>query len=350
VLLRNKRDSAINTKYIPGSAITNMEGAFHTFVTPLVSILMHGDYKFSAQHGVQPLPPKDGEQCARIVMLSALVQPDFENDEVFVQLARLGQAPFVGAFLPHDFELLDAEAKEDPETRKRYDLALKRHLVANLTYKRILPSASGVSPLNVDVAESRLTNAIRRSTVVQAVSDAYVRLATGEILSLELLFRAALEQIRNEFRALERLCENGYVYSFDPPAIFARLTGATLLNRIHIGALQVFLGEVTLRHMRVYAFNDYADAGALDLVQCALRTHAQIIVMAKAALFGETGAYTPPLSCAGTILVLHNNGDAFGQNIETEGPRGSLDGAIGTYSSAAASLHRQHPQLLDSLI
>lgn len=37
------------------------------------------------------------------------------------------------------------------------------------------------------------------------------------------------------------------------------------------------------------------------------------------------------------------------QNIQFEGPAGSLDGAIGYYSSAAASLHREHPRLTDHL-
>ena len=44
-------------------------------------------------------------------------------------------------------------------------------------------------------------------------------------------------------------------------------------------------------------------------------------------------------------LVLHNNSDAFGQNIETEGPS-SLDGVIGSYSDAACHLERNRENLL----
>ena len=47
------------------------------------------------------------------------------------------------------------------------------------------------------------------------------------------------------------------------------------------------------------------------------------------------------------MLVIHNNSDGFGQNIETEGMVGSLDGAIGSSSSAAASLERNRKDLLD---
>jgi hypothetical protein len=49
----------------------------------------------------------------------------------------------------------------------------------------------------------------------------------------------------------------------------------------------------------------------------------------------------------GAILVIHNNSDGFGQNIETENAFGSLDGAIGANSSAAASLRRDRKDLLD---
>lgn len=51
----------------------------------------------------------------------------------------------------------------------------------------------------------------------------------------------------------------------------------------------------------------------------------------------------------GTTLVLHNNSDGFGQNIETEGVS-SLDGALGVYSSAAAGLHRKRKDLMEVVV
>lgn len=45
------------------------------------------------------------------------------------------------------------------------------------------------------------------------------------------------------------------------------------------------------------------------------------------------------------MSVIHNNSDGFGQNIETEAMTGSLDGAIGSSSSVAASLERSRGHL-----
>lgn len=42
--------------------------------------------------------------------------------------------------------------------------------------------------------------------------------------------------------------------------------------------------------------------------------------------------------------------DAFGQNIESEWESGSMDGAIGTNSSASASLYRTREDLVESLM
>jgi hypothetical protein len=75
--------------------------------------------------------------------------------------------------------------------------------------------------------------------------------------------------------------------------------------------------------------------------------------MRKDDLFsGKTGAglYNPPMDARGAMLVIHNNSDAFGQNIETEPSGGSLDGVVGEYSSASASLMRDRKDLCDNLI
>ena len=73
----------------------------------------------------------------------------------------------------------------------------------------------------------------------------------------------------------------------------------------------------------------------------------------KSSLFaGPRNTYDPKGIEGGeeAWLVIHNNSDAFGQNIETEGSSGSMDGAIGANSSASATLERRRKDLLDYVI
>ena len=87
--------------------------------------------------------------------------------------------------------------------------------------------------------------------------------------------------------------------------------------------------EVPFRNLRVLAFNDYRDRPALTLLSRVFAsTRPSVRVVSKASLFdfsasalGTARQYTGPAGCA---LVLHNNSDAFGQNIETEGMSSSV--------------------------
>jgi hypothetical protein len=53
-LMRNKKDSAIGVKFMKSrqnpDKITNMEGALHKFVNPIVEVTMHGDYVWRDGH------------------------------------------------------------------------------------------------------------------------------------------------------------------------------------------------------------------------------------------------------------------------------------------------------------
>jgi len=106
--------------------------------------------------------------------------------------------------------------------------------------------------------------------------------------------------------------------------------------------------------MRVFGFNDYADKRALNLVKEALKNQLHVEVCSKSSLFqGEGGKYDLEEAGdkiaglgQGAMLVLHNNSDGFGQNIETEPSGGSLDGAVGANSSGAASVQRGRDDLV----
>lgn len=138
--------------------------------------------------------------------------------------------------------------------------------------------------------------------------------------------------------------------TYDPPSIFAATFSPTLLNLLYIRALRHVASSNPLPSLRIFAFNTYADPSLLPLVARALSSQPHVLVLSRAELFSLDGYLNTGLKeMKGTTLVLHNNADGFGQNIETEGCT-SLDGAIGVYSSAAAGLHRDRRDLMSSIM
>ncbi|ORY75932.1 hypothetical protein BCR35DRAFT_123699 [Leucosporidium creatinivorum] len=126
-LMRNKRDSALATKYLPGHTITNMEGALHTFVTPLLPIEIVGDYAFRSRHSMRIFPSSaDGKQQVRRCVLSATIHPDFEDYDVGHALYGLGKQGVEGiAEVPLDFSIPSPELKGTDQTRQAYNETLR---------------------------------------------------------------------------------------------------------------------------------------------------------------------------------------------------------------------------------
>ncbi|KAH7098629.1 hypothetical protein BKA62DRAFT_361638 [Auriculariales sp. MPI-PUGE-AT-0066] len=366
-LMRNKKDSALGVKFssYEGSRdqITNMEGALHTFVIPLAPMLMHGDYIWRSGHNIISFPEVGGVQQARLVVLSALIQQDFERGLVMAQVAGLRKEPTEGVPLPTNFEIISVADKHDETLRQKYDESLRLHMVYHLVSSNKLPSFASVAETAITDAQARaLLERLAAgdfpegvTDVRSGVKDVFVLERRAGILSLEILFMTALHHLRNELSALEHVCAgSGYVYSYDPPRIFAQmLEGPEIINRCLAAALRALADSgASFSNMRGFAFGDFADRNIVSVLRKALSAFKDIPVIPKNDLFpGPEYTYKPPSpSMAGALLVLHNNSDGFGQNIETEGPGGSLDGQIGSFSSAAASLHRKHPHLVDHIV
>lgn len=369
-LMRNKKSSALGVKFMsrstPPDQITDMEGALHTFVTPLLLTFMHGDYIYDGGHGVREFAARDGRQCARMVVLSASVQMDFEGWRVMGMLCAIGEEAFEGKLLEEDFKILSVEKKQDARERARYDTLLRRHMVACLMPEGRIPGIDEIGKnyiLDVEDTIAVLEDLIKASSSNLSIPSLFVRLPSKRLIALDLLIYTAIHQFRNELSVLESFCslEGGYIYTSDPPSIFAQKIGATLLNRVQILGLKSLASSCTLSKMKVFAFNDYIDRKAIPLLREALRSQPGVKVMAKVELFqgrgasggdwmGLKGYYEPPKGLEGALLVVHNNSDAFGQNIESEWASGSLDGAVGAWSSAAASLVRDRKDLLDYLV
>jgi hypothetical protein len=280
---------------------------------------------------------------------------DFENSQVMFRACKLDPVEVEGADLGDNWEgILSTELKQDDWARTRYDQMLRRHMVFHLTSGRILP-AKRDAPEVFDLESSirLLEDAIwRDEDSGLQLKDKYTRVHNDQVLSLEMLFNIALHQARNEFSALEALCPQGYVYTYDPASIFSQEIGARILNRLMLNAVKHLSNKSQLELMRIFAFNDYADRGIVGLATKALELQTNVRVVRKEQLFrGAGGTYDIGdfKEARGCMLVVHNNSDGFGQNIETEGVYGSLDGAIGSQSSGAASLERGRNDLLDFL-
>ena len=338
-LMRHKKDSALGVKYVVGDEITNMEGALHTFVTPVCSVWMTGDYKWVGHLEGRSF----GGNLARNVILSAAIHPDFEFDNVIMPLVKIQKQSVEGIPLKSD-AIPSARSKAKALFREEYEDKLLKGMVYHLSKNHRLPSLAEISPnqiMSVKETQDFLEKALNNSEEV-SFQDRYMCLGKT-VVSLEILFQIYVEQIRNEFKVLNTHAPQGYVYTISPPSIFARgIGGAAILNRLQALAFRSLSKEDLFSHMHILGFSDYADKSMISLLQKALP---RVSVMSQSSLFNGSGVYSGP---EGLALVIHNNSDGFGQNIETEGAT-SLDGVVGSFSNAASILQRDRADLLDFL-
>jgi hypothetical protein len=370
-LMREKKDQAIGVKFErnnkPPDRITNMEGALHTFVTPIIDATMHGDYLWEGHHSLFWFGAAGDKQLGRRVLLSALVQKDYETEDVMARVVSLQDHEVVGD--KHFPEMLHWTVKQDDTRRRKYNTAIHEYLVYHLTHARRLPSysshAARDAAMSVDQAMDLLADVIadkRQTGLPERMRNRFIKHRKGYMLSLEIMFNTAVHQLKNELYLLEELCAaQGYVYTFSPPVIFVQHLGSSgteLLSLIHVAALKHVQTTKKLDACRCVAWNDFATPKILRLIEHALAAQPHILVLSTEDIFPKLkglkegvgmGMYGPPKGCEGALLVIHNNSDAFGQNIETEKSGGSLDGVVGTYSSAAGSLMRCRKDLCTNL-
>lgn len=342
-LMRRKKDSALCVKYCTYDAITNMEGAMHSFVTPVVKIRMTKDYNF---YGAVDL------KAHREVIMSAAIHPDFEcakNNEVVMHLVEAKQTPLQGIPLPKDFVIL-AE-KHSPASFQfkqelpRYEQTLASHMVYHLTKDHYLPSVNDIKAMSPQQAQDEIETIIKNPHIVDvapALQGKFVNL-NNHVISLEALYNIYLNQIVNEFSILEGVLPQGYVYTIDPPSIFAAQINSentTILNRLQLLAIKEVNQSNALKNLKILGFCNYKnDSTIMALYKQALPN---INVCNKEDLFkGPKKEYS---NTDGYALVEHNNSDAFGQNIETEGST-SKDGVLGVNSDAAHTLKRNRADL-----
>lgn len=332
-----------------------MEGALHTFVTPICPIYLTGDYAYRGSHSASFFEAGKARQA----VMSAAIQPDFDRHEsgsqVMMEVLALKDAACEGKDLV-EMHILPTEDKKDDTKRAAYDESLRKHMVYHLTTDHRLPAKAEVDALSKTEAIALLESLIADNADVGSLQGKYVRLNNSlstveNVLSLEAFFTTYVYQLQNEFSTLEQLLPQGYIYTIDPPSFFVNAIGdAEVPNRLQILAFKFLLQTEQFPNLKAIAFNDYADKECIGLLQQAFATQPDVRIMKKETLFqGVDKTYFPPAELTCSALVLHNNSDGFGQNIETE-RMSSMDGVLGSISNAACVLKRDREDLLDFIL
>ncbi|GAA5981003.1 hypothetical protein JCM11641_001427 [Rhodosporidiobolus odoratus] len=380
-LMANKRDSAIASKYRKGTSITNMEAALHSFVTALAKVTQCADYAWQGGHSAAPLGTTSSgrDRLGRRVVLSTSLHCDFERDEVAELFFAVEEQTVLGVdvLAAGTLRVPGVQEKNDDAFRLAYDCALKRHAVFHLLPLHSLPSIYALPhrPWSIEEAVSTLSRYLatpfsaQTPTPTAFLQDRSVRLTVQphRVLSLSMLLATHVHLLANELSALESLVDpvtltsrvgrlkGGYAYTFDPPSIFSRRFSTVLSTLLTICALRELVlsspsPSPAFPKMRLFALTTFTPELASLLPRLRLTLPPHIRIISRSDLFPPpsltlaTADQIPELE--GTMLVIHNNSDAFGQNIETEERGGSVDGEVGWWGDGARALRRDRVDLL----
>lgn len=369
-LMRNKKDSALAIKWVnatdyhPHDQITNLEAAMHSFVTPLAKVNMTRDFVWMGAATGAKTTSHEGR--GRPVVMSYAIQPDLEYGKdsqenfygsVMMSVCEVQDASVQGKPLGKDFSILSTEEKQVPEKRARYDETLRQHLIYHLTDDHRLPSLSEVQVLDEAGALALLETIIAGNGKPEDLKGKAIQMR-GHNLSLEVLYHYYTTQLSNELLSLEALCPQGYVYTIEPPSEFVKAIGrkSNFLNRLQALALKGLVDDGQVHNMKAISFAHFSDRSGGQHLQKAVEG-SDIQVYKKQALNDDSngpfafdssnGAYL--LTEKPWALVMHNNSDGLGQNVETESLQ-SQDGAVGNFTDAACPVRRNRPDLCDHIV
>jgi hypothetical protein len=343
-LFQNRKHLALGKKYSPGDKISNAQGM-------LSSIAMAVCCKTVAFYDALWIGSSVEKEFSydkiREVIVSGTVQPDFELggcSQVAMPVFELGDEAKVGERLSYEYlkEIPTPARLSSEGVREGYDNSLNKHMIWHLTQAHHLPAKNEVHSSKMaqevlDLADQKIRNP------GVGFENEFLQLANGKVLSLEALYNFYYMQLTNELQSLESF-NRDYCYTIDPPNIFVRQFGdhrdKKVLNRLNLLALkQVLIDNPGLNHMKTIAFNGFADREAIAFGKDLFKeqfSSSPILFCEKSDIINMVTAEVERLP-KGQILVLHNNSDAFGNNIENEEAT-SLDGVVGCATGAYLGL------------
>ena len=297
-LLDNKKPTAIKEKYAPGDMISNMQGVWHSLVVPMAfPVWVNGQLDFeNGKHVVKPMEPTH----TPLVILSCLVNPDFQFDDVMYEMIKLGPNKIVGQMCPPGWF---PPAEHTPES----ELALKQLFIFHFSdFKtKTLPGVN-------DLVEADFT------------SGNYYRTERGDVLSLLMLRNCMRTQLYVEMRGIDRIADKHNIqvtYTWDPPVHFAHTIDHDTFDNLWLEAITA--PKVLPRAIVRIAYNDFRNKTIIPRLQKAVK----VPVCSKADLQATDES----------VKLVHSNSDAFAKHLKTQPAGSSLEGAIGSCSSAAAT-------------
>ncbi|KAI9052351.1 hypothetical protein LZ554_003701 [Drepanopeziza brunnea f. sp. 'monogermtubi'] len=261
-----------------------MEGAMHTFVTPIVPRYeIEGDYSFAGGHQVLPFgnmmvsggAGEGGERSVRrtrSVVTGAAIQLDFEQPvglgagQVMGNLCTLRSKEVVGGgdLLNSGAAAFQMPTRPSAQTEQGRSRCIRCRAEGALNAKNLAGAAdhhhSRASSPSAARRKSSCAYRGRRSCRWRCSSSPRARPGRLERV---LAPRAAVPR----FRATS-------TYTYDPASVFAgAIVGAAILNRLFIAAVRHLAAHTPLRNMAIFGFNDYAEERALALLASALATY-----------------------------------------------------------------------------
>lgn len=301
-LLDCKKDNSVASKYVEGDKISNMQGAWHSLVVPLAyPVWVNGQLGFeNSKHVVKPMKPTH----APIVVLSAMVNPDFEFDNVMYEMIKVAEHSINGKQLPPGW--VPPTAKDISEAT---ELDLKQHFVYHFCDEGRLPALNDVNPAQV--------------------GSKYFQTPNGDLLSIGMLRNCMRAQLHVEMRGIDRICAENDItvlYTWDPPALFAKTVDHKLFDQLWVEAISA--PGVLSKYVKSIAYNDFRNKEIIPKLRAAV----PVPVCPKSEL---------QVPDSNTVKLVHSNSDAFADHILTQEPGTSLEGAIGSCSSAAATFCTQ---------
>lgn len=356
-LMKRKKPFALGVKWedliqfgnMIRNEITQMEAALHSFFVPMSLMEMTVDALWMGRFPFPSCPLEPGK--GRSYILSTSIQPDMEydgNQAVILALCGLDAEEIKGEKLDPSYIFPAPQQKQDSNKRKAHDFLLQKYMIFNLYSKGTKPKKEDIETVDLDF----LNKMIHEGNPSDLVGKAIV--VNGKTISLEAMFNFYKEQLACELLALENQCSQGYIFTIDPPSLFIQAIGgarnAPFLNRLQALAMKQLIQEGKIKNMKAVAFNNYADEKMIELYKAITKDHhIQAYPKVVDPKKGSKGLFAPNGKCLidpndPSVIVLHNNSDGFGYNLENEGET-SLDGLMGCMSNASCVYEKSREDL-----